>query len=247
MLFIKSTFFKRVLILFFFLIYNPVSSRANECGWLLSDFTSPVCTDAKYIFWTGTTITAGLRLLKQIKGFDEIQRRAVAKNHLKGLGEFGGDIGYGYLNGTYILGNYLLGGARGAKKASHMLQATFYTVGTTVALKSMIHETRPGYPQEHDSFPSGHTSASFAFASVVLAQDGVVWGSLAHLAAIFISFSRINDEWHYLHDVTAGMTIGMSYAWGIYFNNMDYGKPYWFTVLPTENLDGLSIGYALSF
>lgn len=51
--------------------------KANECGHFLSGLTSPVCTDAKYIFWTGAGITLGLRLLKQYKGFDEIQELAV--------------------------------------------------------------------------------------------------------------------------------------------------------------------------
>lgn len=166
---------------------------------------------------------------------------------MKGLGEFGGDIGYGFLNASYIVGQYFFGGSKGAERASHMLEATFYTVGTTVALKSSIHETRPGYPDEHDSFPSGHASASFAFASVVTAQHGWYWGSLAHLGAIFISFSRLNDEWHYFHDVTAGMTIGMSYGWGVFFNNKDYGKPYWLSILPTTRLDGLALSFSSSF
>ncbi|MFG1493069.1 phosphatase PAP2 family protein [Halobacteriovorax sp. GFR7] len=238
--------FRQVIILILILC-SFQRSFANECGSFLSDLTAPICTDAKYIFWTGTGITLGLRLLKEYKGVDEIQKRAAQKNHLKELGKFGGDIGYGVLNGAYIIGQYFWGGKLGKERASHMLQATAYTVGTTVALKTAVDESRPGYPDEKDSFPSGHASASFAFASVVTAQHGWGWGSAAHLAAIFISFSRLNDSWHYLHDVTAGMTIGLSYGWGIYFNHVEYNKPYWLSILPTAKLDGLTLSFSQSF
>ncbi len=234
-------------LLLILLITANLSTHANECGELLSNFTSPVCTDAKYIFWTGTAITIGFKILKDEKGVDEIQKRAAQKNHLKGLGEFGGDIGYGFLNIGYIVGQYFWGGNTGKHRAQHMFEATAYTLGTTMALKYSVDEARPGFPDQHDSFPSGHSSASFAFASVVTAQHGWKWGAAAHLAAVFIAFSRLNDDWHYMHDVTAGMTIGMSYGWGIFYNHIDYNKPYWFTILPSENLDGVNIGLSASF
>lgn len=237
---------KYILSLFslFLALCSPV--KANECGPYFDNFTSPLCTDAKYIFWTGATITAGLRVLKKYKG-DEIQNRANQKNHLKDFGEVGGTIGYGYLNAAYFLGQLAFGGEKGSARAEHMLEASFYTVGVTVGLKKSIHETRPGYHDDHDSFPSGHSSAAFAFASVISAQHGWLWGTGAHIMATFIAFSRLNDDWHYLHDVTAGMTIGMSYAWGIYFNHQDHSKPYWFSLLPTSDLSGANLQISAAF
>lgn len=235
---------KKVLILFTLFI---TTTYANECGSFFTNFTSPLCTRAKTIFWTGTTLAVGLRVLKEFKGQDEIQSRANQKNHLKGFGEIGGELGYGYLNIAYFLGQLTFGGSKGGLRAEHMFEASFYTVGVTYGLKKSIHETRPGYPDDPDSFPSGHSSAAFAFASVVTAQHGWLWGTGAHIMASFIAFSRLNDDWHYLHDVVAGMTIGMSYGWGIYFNHSEHNKAYCLSVLPTEDLRGISFGLAGSF
>lgn len=228
------------------ILLSTSNLSANECGSWFSNFTSPVCTDAKYIFWTGTALAVGIRLAKKPYG-DEVQRQAVQKNHLRSWGEVGGTIGYGYLNAAYFLGQLTFGGNKGGARAEHMLEASFYTLGVTYGLKKSIHETRPGYPDDPDSFPSGHSSFAFAFASVVTAQHGWLWGGGAHLLASYIAFSRINDNWHYLHDVVAGMTIGMSYGWGIYFNHKKHGKPYWLSVSPTNDLSGLQLAYSLSF
>ncbi|PIP89645.1 MAG: hypothetical protein COV38_11395 [Bdellovibrionales bacterium CG11_big_fil_rev_8_21_14_0_20_38_13] len=234
----------KFLIVFFF--FSLSTARANDCGSWFSNFTSPVCTDAKYIFWTGAALTLALRLGRETFT-DEAQRRVVNKNHLKHWGEVGGDIGYGYLNGAYILGKFIFGGKNSNQHAEHMLEASFYTFGVTYGLKKSINERRPGYPDDKDSFPSGHSSFAFAFASVVAANDGWVWGGAAHLMAAYISFSRINDRWHHMHDVMAGITIGMSYGWGIYFNHKNHTKPYWFSMIPTQDLNGLALNYGYRF
>ncbi|OFZ17257.1 MAG: hypothetical protein A2X86_02055 [Bdellovibrionales bacterium GWA2_49_15] len=222
------------------------ATLANECGKHLDNFNSPVCTDAKYIFWSGTALTIGLRLFK--KDFEtQVQDQVVQKNHLKQWGAIGDLIGYGYLNGAYVLGQILFGGTKGNARAEHMFESSFYTVGVTYGLKQMIHESRPGFREDPESFPSGHSSFSFTFASVVTANHGWLWGGLAHLTASFISFSRINDNWHYLHDVVAGMTIGMSYGWGVYFNHKKYHKPYWIGFLPTEDLKGAQLALNYRF
>jgi membrane-associated phospholipid phosphatase len=221
-------------------------SFANECGSWLSNFTSPVCTDAKYIFWTGAGLTLALRLAKD-PFVDEVQSRTVSKNHLKSWGEVGGEVGYGYLNALYFLGQLSFGGSKGGERAEHMFEASFYTLGVTYGLKKSISERRPGYRDDPDSFPSGHSSFAFAFASVVTANHGWAWGGLSHLVASFIAFSRMNDNWHYLHDVVAGMTIGMSYGWGVYFNHKNHNKPYWLSLYPTKGLKGLGALYTYTF
>ncbi len=240
----KSTI---ILLFLTFLIGFSRPIKANYCGRLFDNLTSPVCTDARYIFWTGTIATIGLRLVKD-RFVDQLQQEIVNKNHLRdNWGEFGGDVGYGYLNAAYFLGNLFFGGKDGNKRAEHMLEATMYTLGTTVLLKDQIHETRPGYPDDHLSFPSGHSSVAFAFASVVTANHGWVWGGITHLMASFIAFSRMDENWHYLHDVVAGMTLGMSYGWGIYFNHKQHSKPYWFGFRPVDDFSGMALTYSYQF
>jgi hypothetical protein len=211
-----------------------------------NSFTAPVCTDAKYIFWSGAAITAGLYAFKD--GYvEETAKRSVAKDHLKNWGVFGGRLGGGYLNSSYILGQLLLGGKSGKGRAGHMLEASLYTLGTTIGMKKAIHETRPGYLDDHDSFPSGHSSFSFSFASVVAAQHGWYWGGGAYLVSSFIAFSRMDENWHYIHDVVAGIAIGSSYAWGIYYNQSKGIKDYWFSLLPTDDLSGARVAWGYSF
>ena len=236
-----STFLSVILLI----LYSIPSASANQCGPYFDNFTSPICTDAKYIFWTGSAITLGMYALKD-SFVKEIQDRTVQKNHLKNWGVVGGDIGFGYLNGAYFLFN-MLRGQRGQEKAEHMLEASIYTLGTTQALKYGIHESRPGFPQDPDSFPSGHASFSFAFASVVTAQDGWAWGSLAYLMASFISFSRMDENWHYLHDVVFGATLGASYGWGIYLNHQEHNKPYWLSLVPSVSKGHYAVNVVYSF
>ena len=66
------------------------------------------------------------------------------------------------------------------------------------------------------SFPSGHATTAFAFAGVIAAEHGWVYGTPAMLLAAFVGYSRINDNQHRTHDVIAGATIGLTSAYGIY-------------------------------
>ncbi len=227
------------------------ASLANEWCSYLQGMTSPLCTNAKYILGTGALLTLGIRFGLSEDVRSDFQKRTLQKDHLKDWGKVGGDVGYGYLNASYVLYQFVFGGRQGNARALHMFEASTYTFGLTQALKKSIHESRPGFPEDPESFPSGHASFSFAFASVVTAQHGWLWGGAAHVLASFIAFSRINDNWHQLHDVVAGMTIGMSYGWGLYLSPETYRRASSQTsslmLLPTPNFDGMALGYVGRF
>ena len=216
------------------LLFSFFSAATQICDDKSGNFVSPVCTDAKYILIAGSALSFSLYMTRNI--FErELQDRVVQKNHLNNTGEFGGDIGFGYLNASYALGAFTFGGAEGKKSAEQMIEASAYTFSWTMALKKSVNEPRPGRRDDPDSFPSGHSSFSFAFASVVTANHGWYWGGVAYGMATFISFSRMDQDWHYLHDVVAGATIGLSYGWGVYFNQEQRKRPYWLSLIPTEN------------
>jgi membrane-associated phospholipid phosphatase len=211
---------------------------------IADDLASPFTTKARWILIGGTATTAMMYLTR--KGITYRKRQSYSD--AKPLGNFGvvGEyIGYGLLNLAYTTYFYWEGKTQNNQEslraAEHMFRATTYTLGLTMALKSTINEKRPGYPDDEQSFPSGHSSASFAFASVVAAQQGWVWGGLAHGLASFIAVSRANDDFHYLHDITAGITIGASFAWGVYYN-LEKGNPYWLSLVPVKKGVGLAMG-----
>lgn len=64
------------------------------------------------------------------------------------------------------------------------------------------------------SFPSGHTTAAFAKATV-FAAAWPGWGTLVFLLALAIAFSRIYLGQHYPSDTVAGAGLGMATAYMI--------------------------------
>lgn len=179
---------------------------------------------------------------------DRAYRKRESFEDTRPLGNYGfiGDIiGYGFLNGVYTIAMGWRGWGyddlEAKRSAELMARVSAYTLATTMVLKTAISEKRPGYPDDDQSFPSGHAAASFAFASVVTIRHGWGWGSLAHGLAGFIAISRVNDDFHYMHDIIAGATIGAAYAWGVHQNLMN-GSPYWFSVTPVPKGAGLVAG-----
>ena len=79
--------------------------------------------------------------------------------------------------------------------------------GTTFALKELIHERRPDRSDDK-SFPSGHTSVSFAAAASLEKRYGWEAGLPALLLASFVGVARVRADKHYVHDVLAGAVIG---------------------------------------
>lgn len=81
------------------------------------------------------------------------------------------------------------------------------TGGITWLLKSSIHEQRPD-GSDDKSFPSGHTSVSFAAAATLQNRYGWKIGVPAHAAAAFVGLARVEADRHYWHDVLAGAALG---------------------------------------
>lgn len=83
-------------------------------------------------------------------------------------------------------------------------------------LKPLVDRTRPYYvlgyeplipPVGDASFPSGHTSASFAAATAIYAINKK-WGMAAYLFAALMGFSRLYLGVHFPTDVLAGAVVG---------------------------------------
>ena len=89
---------------------------------------------------------------------------------------------------------------------------------TNVILKQLFARVRPcdintaielliSRPTDY-SFPSGHTSSSFAAATVIFCKDKRM-GTLAVILAAAIAFSRLYLYLHYPSDIIGGFAIGI--------------------------------------
>lgn len=81
------------------------------------------------------------------------------------------------------------------------------TMGVTYGMKYAIDAERPN-GGEH-SFPSGHTSTSFASAEFIRGRYGWSYGIPAYVLASFVGYSRIESKQHHTRDVIAGAVIGI--------------------------------------
>lgn len=78
-------------------------------------------------------------------------------------------------------------------------------------------------PESSYSFPSGHTSSSFAAAFALTRAYGKK-GALAYIPAVLIAVSRVYVGVHYPSDVLAGMIVGTVVALAVYMLLQKYVK-----------------------
>ena len=86
------------------------------------------------------------------------------------------------------------------------------TVGLTAGLKNAFPEERPNHADDK-SFPSGHTSVSFAAAGYLQKRYGWQWGLPATLAASVVGLARVESKDHHWYDVIAGAALGEATAY----------------------------------
>ena len=93
---------------------------------------------------------------------------------------------------------------------------------TNVCLKNLVHRTRPyvvndhldiliNFPHDY-SFPSGHTCASFAVATVIFCMLPRRYGVPAVIFASLIAISRLYVGVHYPTDILGGLIVGTGAA-----------------------------------
>ena len=97
----------------------------------------------------------------------------------------------------------------GAEQAGFSLGGAFIV---TEGLKHLIPERRPDGSDDR-SFPSGHTSVSFAAAATLEKRYGWRVGLPAHVVAAFVGVSRVAAKKHYVGDVLIGAAIGEASGW----------------------------------
>lgn len=80
--------------------------------------------------------------------------------------------------------------------------------GIVQTLKYTIHSTRPD-GSDNKSFPSGHTSVSFAGAEIIREEYGWLYGGIAYAWSVGVGALRIHHHKHRLTDVIGGAAAGV--------------------------------------
>ena len=205
------------LILTILMVFSSVSAYAWGLKELGDEAASPVTTNAKYVLIGGTAVTLTL-LIFEDSVIDPFQQKQVRNKTLGDSSRWGDWMGQLIPNALYVGGMSIAGyngDPDGHRRAMGMFKASAYATSVTTVLKYTFREPRPIDSSWKNSFPSGHSTTAFAFSGYVAAEHGWAWGAPALALSTFIGYSRINDNMHWLHDVTAGATIGWVYGWGI--------------------------------
>lgn len=234
---------KSIWVIIFTLLFSLSSfadSSSQKSGFI-SDISSPLTKPAIYYLAGGTAVT--LFLISADDSVDRpLQKEATENEHrLTNLGKIGGmclaNLAYvAAMESTYLLTNDKLY----RDLSLLMIKASAYTFASTFLLKYATQETRPD-GSDRMSFPSGHSSVTFAFASVVAEEHQWYYGAAAYSFASLVAYSRMNDNRHWFHDVVAGATIGMSYGIGLATNlnkKLANDSKITFHALPTDDLHG---------
>ena len=136
---------------------------------------------------------------------------------LSGSDEMGELLGPGrYVGGPYFqiggaLATYVIGRAAGSPKTAaagaDLVRAGLVAQALTHTIKVSTQRSRPN--GEPFSFPSGHTSSSFAAATVLQRHFGWKVGVPAYAVATYVGASRIQQNRHYVSDVAFGAALGI--------------------------------------
>ena len=107
---------------------------------------------------------------------------------------------------TYLTGR-LTHSPRVATLGAELVRAQVVNSVLTESIKIAVRRRRPdGTPY---SFPSGHTSGTFATATVLQREFGWKVGAPAYALATYVALSRMTENKHYASDLAFGAAIGI--------------------------------------
>jgi membrane-associated phospholipid phosphatase len=119
---------------------------------------------------------------------------------------------------TFAAG-HITGNAKITAVGADLVSANIVAQTLTGAVKMSVRRGRPDGTQF--SFPSGHTSVSFASATVLQRHFGWKAGVPAYAMASYVAASRIHDKRHFLSDVAFGAAVGIVSGWTVTMGHGD--------------------------
>jgi membrane-associated phospholipid phosphatase len=213
-------------------------------------------------WWQGAAVLGGVSALILLDGTvrqDVQSHRSPGGDRLaETVRHFGQPEVYGTVTAGILTAGLITHNPRLIRTGTRVAGALAVAAGVSNSIKMLAGRTRPDAQvldndaddfavfSGHASWPSGHTSMAFAFATALgdeLHQPVARYGLLA--AATAVGWSRINDNRHWLSDVAAGAVVGITSAkfasgrWKVFGIRAPS-----FIVGPTG---GMGLGYQASF
>jgi len=198
--------------------------------------TGPIRWKKKEWIIAGSVFVAGATLYV----FDDEIRRFLQKNTNNTLDAASRYVFEPWGSGLYpavLFGGYYLYGLTAKSKKARQIalggtQAFVMAAITSQVLKHVFHRHRPYQDNpsnpylwegpfngwEYKSFPSGHTTAAFAIASLMqqVYKDKLWVGVLSYGLATGVGLSRVYDNEHWPSDVLIGAALGFAIGQTVY-------------------------------
>lgn len=128
---------------------------------------------------------------------------------------------------------------KGALQAAGSLAAVSLI---TEGMKEAFPEWRPDR-SDRKSFPSGHTSRSFAAAATLYNRNGKSIGIPAMVVASFVGVARVQADKHHWHDVAVGASLGLATGFLITSKKEDART----ALVPWGDTKGGGVSFAMRF
>jgi len=213
---------------------------------LAKNFRGLFTRDNLTFFIVGASATAGAATLD-----GTFRKSADDPDHFTAFGGLGGSLGNpGYLaaivSSAFVAGR-MTEDNRFKAMSYDLAQGYVLTTAMTAALKHGIGRARPD-GTDNMSFPSGHASTAFMYATVLSHYYGLNAAIPAYALAGFVGISRVERNAHNLSDVVAGATLG--YIVGrtvVRKQEAEPEKEHQFTWAPSVSPDGAGVTFAFSF
>jgi membrane-associated phospholipid phosphatase len=193
---------------------QPVATPSTSAPTSMPSVIGEAVTDFRHIpSWTNLAIFAagGLSAALEHPHDMAVSQALSGSQRLGSLFRVGDTVGGAKTQLAAALGTYAIGQISGQRKVAivgaDLIQSQILAQTMTAAIKMGVGRTRPDGTQY--SFPSGHSSVTFATATVLQRDLGWKVGIPAYGLATYVAASRIQDKRHFLSDVTFGAAIGV--------------------------------------
>lgn len=195
---------------------------------------SPLFTGRDAVILAGFTLGTAAVAPLDVHLAQLLQKPGAQEN--RALGRFADTFEFLGVPGTLVIGAglYAFGRARDQRRVQdlglHGTEAVVISTAVSYGIKLLAGRARPhlgtdkprdfqlgrGFSgDDYQAFPSGHTTAAFAFASTLSRETQMWWpesrwyvGILAYSGATLVGMSRMYNNMHWASDVLGGAAIG---------------------------------------